>query len=101
MLTTITRRTRSLGYALTTNCEQTAHGLRVVRPKAPDFVGTPKQVEAEAARQRRLYASGGTDFREAMFLGGKRIVKIGGMDARTFDLFMFLDQTGKVEVETE
>ena len=98
--TTVTRRTRNLGYALATRCEQGPHGLRVVQINRPSFTGTPKQVEAESANCHRIFASGGTSYREAIFVGGKRVTKVAGLDATLSSLLMMLE-CGAVEVETE
>lgn len=95
---TITRRTRNLGYALTTRCEQTRGGLNVVHPTAPEFVGTPKQVLEEAYRQRGLYAGGGTAYREVLFVGGKKVTRVGGCDPSVSDLAAMLEH-GNVEVQ--
>ena len=76
---TITRRTRSLGIGWRNDTEQTRAGLRVKRPTRPDVVGTVKDVRAELERARRIN-SGGTDWRRAFFLGGRRVAEVNDVE---------------------
>lgn len=73
---TITRSTR-LGYGCTSLPEQGPHGLRITAP-AQRWLGTPRTVrEARAERLRSIGVTGGgsCDYREALFVGGRRVVE--------------------------
>lgn len=96
----ITRRTKNFGYALSTQAVQTSHGLAVVSPEVPQYVGTPRQVYALAVEARRLYASGGTCYREAIFVGGRRVLSVAGYSPSLGEVMMYLEH-GEVEVEVE
>lgn len=72
----ITRSTR-LGYGCTSRPEQTATGLRIAAPEQR-WVGTPRTVrEARSERLRSIGVTGGgsCDYREALFVGGRRVVE--------------------------
>lgn len=70
---TITRSTR-LGYGCTSRPEQ---GLRIAAPEQR-WTGTPRTVrEARSERLRSIGVTGGgsCEYREALFVGGRRVVE--------------------------
>ena len=74
----ITRRSRNLGFGWTTHVEQTPTGLRVCEP-AIMVKGGIKACLAELEDSRR-YTSGGTCWRQQLWVGGRRVVDMKLMD---------------------
>lgn len=68
---TITRRTRNLGYALSTR--PTGNGTEIAAPTHPTVTGTPRQILA-AIQQERARVGYGTYTSERLFIGGEPVM---------------------------
>jgi hypothetical protein len=74
---TISSRSRNLGYGWRTDAEQTLQGLGVRAMTAPDAVGGLRTIEAEIEYRRRVCGPRGY-YREALFVGGRRVRAVWG-----------------------
>ena len=82
---TITRRTRNLGYGSTSQPVRGPHGrLEIDSVDRPDVTGTAREILAE--HQRALRVNGSHSWRYAIFVGGSRVVGLGGMALSEIEL---------------
>jgi hypothetical protein len=72
---TISARSRNLGYGWRTDAESTPRGLRIRDIAAPQVEGGLASVEREMAYRHRVCGPGGY-YREALFVGGRRVTAI-------------------------
>lgn len=75
--TTISSRTRNLGYGWTTQPVQTPSGLEIEPVEGPDVIGGLRTVEDERRSAGRV-VSGGTYYRERLFIGKRPILAVWG-----------------------
>lgn len=94
----ITRRTRSLGYGWTTQPRRDRAAIEDVR--APTVRGSWREVAKERARCHRI-TSGGTWYREALYLDGRRVVACRTLDTGSpaGDVLAALEEYGEAIVE--
>jgi len=77
METTITLKTRTLGWGYST--QPTGTGSEIEIPTRPDYTGTFRQVCEQIQADRTFHSLGGAYHSEAWFMNGKRIVAVWGL----------------------
>jgi len=92
--TTITTRTRNLGYAWTTDVEDPAHEYALT---APDHVGTVKAVRAAMVERARILGSG-TYYHDRLFVGGVPVLSTAAGGPSIHDVLNEVELSGTAVV---
>lgn len=91
----ITRRSKNLGYGWTTEPVSGSSTPRIQDVKRPNVTGTLRAIEAEYRRRANI-TSGGVWYRDALYVGGRRVV-----NETVRNVLAELDTFGSCTVEVE